>query len=907
MTWVRWRTGERRGLLGLAALAAILSSGAKEGSSGLLSGPLGAIADGLAGAVKRGTESAAPAGTPTGRPADALRVSRRGRPIRVRDIPDPVMVGVHPAAESGPGHESRSGSGSRSGLRPGARTDAGPPPFVERDETGRLRDAVRPGAGFVLIVGESTAGKTRAAYEAVRELLPGHKFVFPVDGPALARIVPQVCLNRRVVVWLDDLELYLAADGLAVGMVQRMLSAPRSRILIVATMSNHAHARFSPRSVAVEGDPPHDAVRNGREIIQLARVIRLERTWTPAEIQRARQFAEDSRIAMAVRHAHAGRRGVAEYLAAAPELLDDWLDAHGPGGHPRGAALVHAAVDAWRAGYHHALPIALLRDLHESYLARGGGAALNPEPWEAALAWAKAPLRATSSLLLARDGDTYLSFDYLHDALDSRAPAPRIPEETWRTLINYVDASGALDIGTAAMARGDLTYAMIALDKAAAHGDPSARRAYAYCVCDAGDPQRALPLYEALVEESERVHGPKAAPTLLDRYQYACCLGEAGRLDEAIALLDAVIAARTRSLGPFHELTLASRNSYAYYVGQAGDARLAITLYKELLNERLRYSAIDHPHSLNTRFGLAYFTGEAGQPEAAAMLFEQLVADRERLQGRYTRYALNNRRHHAHFLGEAGHVAEAAELFEALVADCLAVLDPGHPDTIASRYGRARFVGEAGDPETAVRLLTQLMDEECHMRGHGVDSPIHLLHRRYHAYFVCESGRHREAAKLLRLLVADTRRLLGPRHPTLLNCRANLARAVGMSGRHLQAAEMYRKLSDDCTQLLGEDHPLTLAARNGQARFLGDAGLADEAAARFELIYLDRTRVLGPWHPHTLNSRNGHAYFVGRAGDQARGVRLLRRILVDRTVRFGADHPGTLRTVVELEALGCGH
>ncbi|NUR62002.1 MAG: tetratricopeptide repeat protein [Catenulispora sp.] len=807
--------------------------------------------------------------------------------MRVRDLSDPAIVGVHPAAESSSG----------------ARSEAGPPPFVKRDTTDLLHDVIRAGSGFVLIVGESTAGKTRAAFEAVRELLPAYKFVFPANGAALARLVPQICLNHRVLVWLDDLELYLTADGPSDGMVQRMLCAPQHRILIVATMANGAHARYSPRTIGVEGDPPHDAVRNGREIVKLARVIRLDRIWTPAEIGRAQALARDPRLAAAIRHAHTGNGGVAEYLAAAPELLNDWLDGRGKGAHPRGAALVDAAVDARRAGYHHPLPVALLRELHEGYLERSGGAALNPEPWEQALAWAEEPLRATSSLLRARESDTYMSFDYLHDALDARAPAPRIPEETWRILIDFVDASGAFDIGTTAMARDDLTHAIVALDKAAAHGDQRARRAYAYCVCEAGDPQRAVQLYAALVIESELAHGPTADATLLDRYWYARCLGLAGRPDEAVTLLDGVITERTRTLGPFHELTMATRNSHAYHVGLVGDPQRAIRLYRDLLAERLQHFKVDHPHTLNARFGLAFFTGEAGRPDLAAEQFEQLVADRERLQGRYKRHTLNNRRHHAHFLGEAGHAARAADLFEVLVSDCLAALDPGHPDTMASRYGQARFVGEAGDPDSAVRLLTQLLDEERDDLGHSSESPIHLLHRRYHAHFVCEAGRPQEAARLLRLLVADARSLLGRRHPITLHCRISLARAIGMSGSYGQAVEMYQVLTDDCTRILGEDHPLTLSARNGYARFLGDSGKADEAAACFELVCLDRTRVLGPSHPHTLNSRNGHAHFVGRAGDHARAARLLRKILADRTALFGAEHPWTSKTAAELEAL----
>lgn len=49
------------------------------------------------------------------------------------------------------------------------------PPFVRRDRSDDLEDALRSG-GFVLVVGESTAGKTRAAFEAMRVCLSDHVF-----------------------------------------------------------------------------------------------------------------------------------------------------------------------------------------------------------------------------------------------------------------------------------------------------------------------------------------------------------------------------------------------------------------------------------------------------------------------------------------------------------------------------------------------------------------------------------------------------------------------------------------------------------------------------------------------------------------------------------------------------------
>src|SRR5205823_12234826 len=72
--------------------------------------------------------------------------------------------------------------------------------------------------------GESTAGKSRAAYEAMRRRLPEHTVVAPADRESIASIVEVVLEHRRCVVWLDDIERFLGAPGLTVPAGSRMLA-----------------------------------------------------------------------------------------------------------------------------------------------------------------------------------------------------------------------------------------------------------------------------------------------------------------------------------------------------------------------------------------------------------------------------------------------------------------------------------------------------------------------------------------------------------------------------------------------------------------------------------------------------------------------------------------------------------
>jgi hypothetical protein len=63
-----------------------------------------------------------------------------------------------------------------------------------------------------MLVGDSTAGKSRAAYEAI-VTLPDHVLIVPNDRDAIATAIFEAVHTRRCVLWLDDLENYLGAGG----------------------------------------------------------------------------------------------------------------------------------------------------------------------------------------------------------------------------------------------------------------------------------------------------------------------------------------------------------------------------------------------------------------------------------------------------------------------------------------------------------------------------------------------------------------------------------------------------------------------------------------------------------------------------------------------------------------------
>jgi tetratricopeptide repeat protein len=263
-------------------------------------------------------------------------------------------------------------------------------------------------------------------------------------------------------------------------------------------------------------------------VLAQARRIRVSRRFSLAEQKKARS-REDPRLVEAL--ANPGKYGVAEYLAAGPQLLREWEGAWAPGAHPRGAALVAAAVDLRRAGFTSPLPRRLLEELAETYLVLRGGERLRPESPEDVWRWATRQHRSGTSLLIPVTEDRYETFDYLTDIVEERSPAEEyVPAEVIYAALPYADAADATNIATIAQGKGSYQLAEAAI-------------------------RRALAIEDA--------HGHDKAPTLTSRSMLVAVLYALGRLNEAEAEGRAVVEDQTRVLGPDHPAAVASRRMLA--------------------------------------------------------------------------------------------------------------------------------------------------------------------------------------------------------------------------------------------------------------------------------------------------------------------------------------------------------
>jgi hypothetical protein len=115
------------------------------------------------------------------------------------------------------------------------------PDYIERAHDRKIRDSLEgESLRLVVIVGGSSTGKTRAAYEAVKNLPPGWRLHYPVSSDKPRSLVNTLRSGRlapRTVIWLNELQQYLLPGGgdEAAAALREFLLGDH-RVLLVGTM-----------------------------------------------------------------------------------------------------------------------------------------------------------------------------------------------------------------------------------------------------------------------------------------------------------------------------------------------------------------------------------------------------------------------------------------------------------------------------------------------------------------------------------------------------------------------------------------------------------------------------------------------------------------------------------------------
>jgi tetratricopeptide (TPR) repeat protein len=466
-----------------------------------------------------------------------------GSPIR--DFTDPFALEVHRVIDA----EARD---------PGDRLPP-LPAYISREHdmrVGRLvARATAEQSALAVLVGDSSTGKTRACWEAVQALPDDWRLWYPIaPSPAEALLNGVLSVKPRTVVWLDEIESYLASPQLGeqvAAALRELLKDPtRGPVVVLGTAWPEHWERLTLPPAS--GAP--DRHREARMLLAGHSVLVPRSFDEPALLEARRAAHEDRRLAEALHRVGDGR--IVQYLSAAFALMERYTTAPAPA-----QAVIHAAMDARRIGCSGALPRTLLELAAVGYLTDEQWSALREGWFDRTLSALQQPCRgATSplSLVRPRPGQAvhaephFRLADYLdHHGRSSRATGPAAAS-LWSALPDHAAVNDLVGLAWEARNRGLFRYSFQLHLSADAAGIEGTAWLAGDLMERAEQHQEALRWYQRAVESRDE-----------DAYANLVELSEAlGQKDEAVDQLTRLAEAKDElALSWVVELTANSRST----------------------------------------------------------------------------------------------------------------------------------------------------------------------------------------------------------------------------------------------------------------------------------------------------------------------------------------------------------
>ncbi|MFF2128857.1 sel1 repeat family protein [Streptomyces olivochromogenes] len=391
------------------------------------------------------------------------------------------------SVERDPAHPVRSWTARQLGVH--AAISGGPaltpdedfvlPTFVPRPHDAALRELLSAAAEhgeskLVLVRGDSCTGKTRSAFEAVREVVPEWDLVRFGKAESLQSALQLDEIRPRTVLWLDTGHHYLygaIGESIAAALRNRLDQGDGPVLALLTLWREDDHVLTSAPLPGQE-----DTHLQARSLLAQANRIVVPPDFGD-EMNAVREFSTgDTSLAQALA---AGTSAITQTLAAGPALLDHYNNPAGEQG-VHGRALITAAIDARRLGVNGPLPLEFLRAAAPGYLTDSQRAEADPESWfTAALAYAELRIKRVVSALHPVPSAAGMGpapgvvglADYLeqHERSVRRLVCP--PATFWTAALDHLAAPNVRRLARAAAARGRFRHAASLYHCVADHGD----------------------------------------------------------------------------------------------------------------------------------------------------------------------------------------------------------------------------------------------------------------------------------------------------------------------------------------------------------------------------------------------------------------------------------------------------
>ncbi|MEU4098641.1 restriction endonuclease [Streptomyces sp. NPDC026673] len=522
-----------------------------------------------------------------------------------------------------------------------ARGSATLPSYLARSAVDdALRAAVRQSeqhSTLVVLVGDSSVGKTRACWEAVRAELPHWRLWHPRGTNVTTAVLEGVrgnALRPRTVIWLNELQRYLlarqdAAD-VAVELLDLVIDKSRGPFLILGTLWHTYWQALARDPDSENADDPH---RDARTFLDMALDIAVPNKFTSQELTAASAIiGDDPRLAVAADQAIDGR--ITQYLAGVPLLLRRYRQAG-----TAARAVLHAGLQARRLGHQLLLTEDFLHCAAEGYLTAADRLDVG-ENW----------FRTALDELTARQRG-------LPGPLARHLPSPGEPQPA-ATQYRIADAVEDYDLQTRPAGK-----APSSLWAAAARHSPNVETMCA--LADSARRQKASTAEELFVTAAREAGQHQGLRWLIDHHQETGDLEEAERLAQVAVKLGSTIELRSVALALFNARQHRQAEALGLQLARDDDTSLLLTLgygaAKEGRGEeaaRMYEAAAEHGDDYALR-GLLKCLERNGQPDTA----ERLAVSYARSGSLMPLFELGTARE------KAGNYGSAVRLYTSLGAD----------------------------------------------------------------------------------------------------------------------------------------------------------------------------------------------------------------------------------------------
>lgn len=376
-----------------------------------------------------------------------------------------------------------------------------------------------------VLLGDSSSGKSRAAYEAIQRLPEEWRLWHPAGQDELLGSLDYVA--PRTVLWLNEINRYLLSgdtvrdERVADRLTELLRDPDRAPVLVLGTAW---YEHWSTMTTA----PGNERTRT-KSLLARCR-IRVPETFSESELSvlTAESGQADSRILLAARLAESGH--VIQYLAGGPAQLERYET-----GSPTARAVLEAAMDARRLGHGIDLPRVFLEAAALAYLT-ALQRDLAPRQWfRQAVEYLSAPCRGVRGPLApvpgfamtdAQEPNHFRLSDFieLHARRHRSMVCPA--GEFWSAAARLsAAAKDKAALSRAALARGRTTDAESLALAAAAEGEGGGLFGLAEWIAGHGTDEDAMPYYELAGEAGDA----QAQVVVAWRHE------RAGRLDDAEA------------------------------------------------------------------------------------------------------------------------------------------------------------------------------------------------------------------------------------------------------------------------------------------------------------------------------------------------------------------------------------